>query len=147
MPRAFKAPRLKRNFSATGKKKHHPLLQKFWKATNQLFFFFFASRHGNSPSEGIAPFRESKRRRWRRRNQNADKACSSNSHPSNTARDTGVLFSHAVTAHQEGNPQCLPNGQQRGLLRYFKQSEVSQLMEDRAIGPQLFLIDWNDGWS
>lgn len=145
MPRAFKAPRLKRNFSATGKKKKKtPFTTEVLKSHKAAFF---ASRHGNSPSEGIAPFRESERRRWRRRNQNADKACSSNSHPSNTAGDTGVLFSHAVTARQRGNPQSLPNGQQRGLLCYFKQSEVSQLMEDRAIGPQLFLIDWNDGWS
>lgn len=30
---------------------------------------FFASGSGSSPSEGIAPFREGKRRGWRRRNQ------------------------------------------------------------------------------
>lgn len=144
MPRAFKAPRLKRNISATEKKKT-PQIRKFWKATKSSFVF--ASGHGNSPSEGITPFRESKRRRWRRRNQNPDKACSGNIHPSSTTRHTGVLFSHAVTARQRGNPQRLPNGQQRRLLCHFKQSEVSQLMEDRAIGPQLFLIDWNDGWS
>lgn len=72
---------------------------------------------------------------------NPNKACSSNAHPPNSARHTRALFSHTVTAHAQGASPTV----NKELLCYFKQSEVSQLMEDRAIGPQLFLIDWNDG--
>lgn len=144
MPRTFKAPRLKRNISAT--EKENPQREKFWKATKSSFFIT-ASRVGDWLSEGITPFRRSKRRRWRRRNQNPDKACGSNIHPSSSARHTGVLFSHAVTAHQGELHSACPTVNKEGFYAILNKSEVSQLMEDRAIGLQLFLIDWNDGWS
>lgn len=139
MPRAFKAPRLKGTFQQLEKTLHYRNSEKPQRGAG-----FLGSRHGNSPFEGITPFRES--RRWRRGNQSPAKAWSSNIHPSSTAGHTGALFSHAVAAHQRANPAPAPRST-KSLLCYFKQSEVSQLMEDRAIGPQLFLIDWNDGWS
>lgn len=113
MPRAFKAPRLKGTFQQLVKTLNYRSSEKPQRRAS-----FFGSRHGNSPSEGITPFRESKRRRWRRRNQTPDKAWSSNIHPSSTAGHSGVLFSHAVAAHQRGNPVPAQRSTKRAFMLF-----------------------------
>lgn len=113
MPRAFKAPRLKGTFQQLEKTLNYRISEKPQRGAG-----LFGSRHGNSPFEGITPFRESKRQRWKRRNQTPDKAWSSNIHPSSTARHTGVLFSHAVAAHQQGNPVPAQRSTKRAFMLF-----------------------------
>lgn len=112
-PRAFKAPRLKGTFQQLEKTLSYRSSEKPQRRAS-----FLEAGMVNSPFEGITPFRESKRRRWRRRNQAPDKAWSSNIHPSSTARHSGVLFSHAVAAHQWGNPVPAQRSTKRAFMLF-----------------------------